>query len=43
MNPIFFIPKDKIAALCRQRGIRRLAVYGSALREKMTPKVLLIY
>jgi predicted nucleotidyltransferase len=32
MNSRISIPKDAIAAFCRERGIRRLAVFGSALR-----------
>ena len=28
---------DDIAAFCRERGIRRLAVFGSALRDDFTP------
>jgi predicted nucleotidyltransferase len=31
------IPKDALARFCRERGIRRLAVYGSALRDDFGP------
>ena len=31
------IPKDKIAAFCRQRKITELALFGSALREDFRP------
>lgn len=31
------IPKDKIAEFCRRHHIRRLALFGSALREDFTP------
>ena len=27
------LPRKRLAALCRRHGIRRLAVFGSALRE----------
>ncbi len=29
----FDVPKDKLAELCRRHGIRRLAFFGSVLRE----------
>jgi len=32
MNPHVVVRKDEIAAFCHARGIRRLAVFGSALR-----------
>jgi len=31
------IPKDKIAEFCRRHHIRRLAVFGSALRDDFGP------
>jgi predicted nucleotidyltransferase len=31
------IPKPAIAAFCRQRHIRRLALFGSVLRDDFTP------
>ncbi len=38
MNPGIAIPKEALAAFCRERGIRRLAVYGSALRSDFGPQ-----
>jgi hypothetical protein len=32
------IPKDKIAAFCRRNHIRRLAFFGSVLRDDFTPE-----
>ena len=32
MNPQASIPKAKLAAFCRAHGIRRFAIFGSALR-----------
>ena len=37
MNPQIKIPKDQLALFCRERGIRRLAIYGSALRPDFRP------
>jgi predicted nucleotidyltransferase len=31
------LPRDAISHLCRRHRIRRLAVFGSALREDFTP------
>jgi predicted nucleotidyltransferase len=31
------LPKDKIADFCRRHHIRKLAVFGSALREDFRP------
>ena len=31
------IPKDRIAAFCRHHGIRRLALFGSILRDDFRP------
>ncbi len=31
------IPRERIAAFCRQNGIARLALFGSILREDFTP------
>ena len=31
------IPKDKVADFCRQHHIRKLALFGSALREDYRP------
>jgi predicted nucleotidyltransferase len=32
------IPRDRIAAFCRERGIRRLSIFGSALRPDFGPE-----
>jgi len=32
------IPKDKIAEFCRRNHIRRLAFFGSVLRDDFTPE-----
>ena len=32
------IPKDKIVAFCRRNHIRRLAFFGSVLRDDFTPE-----
>ncbi|MDZ7315242.1 MAG: nucleotidyltransferase family protein [candidate division KSB1 bacterium] len=37
MNPALTIPREQIAAFCRKHGIRRLAIFGSALREDFRP------
>ena len=37
MNPKISIPKDLLAAFCREHGIQRLAVFGSALRADFRP------
>lgn len=31
------IPEDQVAAFCRRNGIRRLALFGSALRGELRP------
>jgi predicted nucleotidyltransferase len=36
MKKNYTIPKDQIAEFCRQHHIRRLAVFGSALRDDFT-------
>lgn len=38
MSPRIEIPKDKIAEFCRRNHIRRLALFGSVLRDDFTPK-----
>lgn len=38
MNPEISIPKPALAAFCRENGIRRLSVFGSALREDFGPE-----
>lgn len=37
MNKDLVIPKDKVADFCRRCHIRRLAVFGSALRDDFAP------
>lgn len=37
MNQQITIPKDQIAYFCHKRGIRRLSVFGSALRQDFRP------
>ena len=37
MDKKLTIPKDNIAAFCRMNGIRRLAIFGSALRKDFGP------
>ncbi|MBA7598300.1 MAG: nucleotidyltransferase [Calditrichaeota bacterium] len=32
------VPKDKVAEFCRQHHIRRLALFGSVLREDFRPE-----
>jgi len=31
------VPHEKLAEFCRERGIRRLAFFGSVLRDDFTP------
>ena len=38
MKPQVSIPKDRLAALCQEHGIKWLAVFGSALREDFGPE-----
>ncbi len=38
MNAQVSVPGDALAAFCRERGIRRLAVFGSALRDDFGPE-----
>ncbi len=38
MNPRVAIPRDALAEFCREHGITRLAVFGSALREDFGPE-----
>jgi predicted nucleotidyltransferase len=33
----FNMPKDKIAEFCRRNHIRKLALFGSAIRDDFTP------
>lgn len=37
MNPEISISKERLAPFCRERGIRWLAVFGSALRTDFRP------
>ena len=37
MNPQVQISKDRIASFCQERGVRRLAIFGSALRPDFGP------
>ncbi|MDE2889833.1 MAG: nucleotidyltransferase family protein [Gemmatimonadota bacterium] len=36
MNARIDIPKDEIAAFCQRNGIKRLALFGSVLRDDFT-------
>ena len=38
MNSQISVRKDALAQFCQQHGIRRLAVFGSALREDFGPE-----
>lgn len=38
MNSRIDIPKKKIAAFCRRNDIRRMALFGSVLRDDFTPE-----
>ena len=37
-QPRIPIPHDAIVGFCRERGIRRLAFFGSVLRDDFTPQ-----
>ena len=37
MNPQVSIEKERLAAFCRAHGVKRFAVFGSALREDFGP------
>jgi len=37
MNPNLTIPREAIADFCRRNRIRKLALFGSALREDFRP------
>jgi predicted nucleotidyltransferase len=37
MSPKIEFPKEEIAAFCRRHRIRRLALFGSVLRDDFTP------
>ncbi len=38
MNPRVSVSRDALAAFCQEHGIKRLAVFGSALREDFGPE-----
>ena len=38
MNSQVIVSEEALAAFCREHGIRRLAVYGSALRSEFGPE-----
>ena len=38
MNEQVSVSKDALAAFCREHGIKRLAVFGSALRDDFGPE-----
>jgi len=38
MNTRIEIPKDEIAGFCRRHSIRRLALFGSVLRDDFSPE-----
>ncbi|MDE0332621.1 MAG: nucleotidyltransferase family protein [Nitrospinae bacterium] len=38
MNSQVSIPKERLAAFCRAHGVKRFAVFGSALREDFGPE-----
>ena len=37
MNPKISIPREQLTAFCQEHGVKRLAIYGSALREDFGP------
>ncbi|MFM7548638.1 MAG: nucleotidyltransferase family protein [Cyanobacteriota bacterium] len=37
MNPTLAIPQEQLAAFCREKGIKKLAVFGSALGDSFGP------
>ncbi|MCH7996082.1 MAG: nucleotidyltransferase domain-containing protein, partial [Planctomycetes bacterium] len=37
MSTKFAMPKDRIADFCQRHGIRRLALFGSVLRDDFRP------
>ena len=38
MNPQVAIPNDALASFCRKHRIRRLSIFGSALRDDFGPE-----
>jgi len=39
MSPHVAVDRVQLAAFCERNGIRRLAVFGSALRDDFTPDI----
>ena len=37
MNTKLVVPKDDIAVFCKENGIKKLAIFGSALRKEFGP------
>ena len=37
MNPQVSVSKTALAAFCQKHGVKRFAIYGSALREDFSP------
>lgn len=37
MNPNLSISRERLATFCKEHGIRRLAIFGSALRDDFRP------
>ena len=38
MNPNLSIPRERLASFCREHGIKKLAVFGSALGSGFGPR-----
>lgn len=38
MNPNLSLPRERLASFCRDHGIRKLAVFGSALGDAFGPE-----
>ena len=38
MNPLVYVHKERLASLCRARGIKRLSIFGSALGLEFGPE-----
>ncbi len=37
MNPSVHVSRDRVAAFCQANGVRRFAIFGSALRSDFRP------
>jgi len=37
LNPTLAIPKDEVASFCQEWGVRRLSIFGSAIRPDFRP------